>query len=205
MKEGDHHEAEVTPPQPELAGSEGQPSLEERFHTLEKELQERRAEAESLRGNWQRTAADFNNYKRRVEQERTDLGRYATAGSLASILPVLDDLERALAVVPDSLAKLTWVDGVFLIYRKLLAILEAQGVREISTEDGRFDPRLHEAVARGEGEEGKLLQVFQKGYMLHDRVLRPALVEVGQGSGAREPSSAGAPTATPLEGSENAS
>lgn len=75
---------------------------------------------------------------------------------------------------------MTWIDGVKLIQRKLQAILEAQGLTEIKTVGEAFDPNLHEAVLQGDGEEGKVIEVLQKGYKFHDRVIRPALVMVGK-------------------------
>ena len=110
----------------------------------------------------------------------------------------LDDLERAFTVIPPSLAQLTWVEGIALIHRKLMAILEAQGVREIDAQDQPFDPQLHEAIAQSEGPEGMVVQVIQRGYSLHDRVLRPALVQVGNGSTASSDDEAdgGQPTET---------
>ena len=140
--------------------------------------------AESNMAGWQRSQADFQNYKRRIEQERDDLTKYATAPVLVQCLTTLDDLERAFTVIPPSLAQLTWVEGIALIHRKLMSILEAQGVREIDAQDQPFDPQLHEAIAQGEGPEGTVVQVIQRGYYLYEHVLRPALVQVGNGSKA---------------------
>lgn len=98
-----------------------------------------------------------------------------------SLLPVLDDLERAMGNVPRELAGLTWIDGVQLIYRKLLATLEAQGVAPIEAVGQPFDPNLHEAVMRAPGDEGLVLSELQRGYTLQGRVIRPALVTVGAG------------------------
>lgn len=155
------------------------------LETLRKSLEEERARAESNLAGWQRAQADFSNYRRRVEQERADLTRFAAAPTLTPVLATVDDLERALAVVPPNLAQLTWVDGIFLIYRKLLAALEASGVREIEAQGQPFDPQLHEAVLHGEGPESQVVQVLQRGYYLHDRILRPALVMVGNGLSAK--------------------
>lgn len=155
------------------------------IEALRKSLEEERARAESNLSGWQRAQADFANYRRRVEQERADAARYVGAPVLSQILTSLDDLERALAAVPASLVQWTWVDGVYLIYRKLLTILEAQGIREIPAQGQVFDPLLHEAVLHGQGPEGRVVQVLQKGYSLHDRVLRPALVQVGDGTGSQ--------------------
>ena len=80
------------------------------------------------------------------------------------------------------LAGLSWFDGIYLIYRKLQQLLENSGVTPIQTEGQAFDPRFHEAVAHAEGEEGKVISEVQRGYKLHDRVLRPAMVVVGKGS-----------------------
>ena len=161
-------------------------------------LEAERVRAESNMAGWQRAQADFQNYKRRIEQERDDLTKYATAPVLAQCLTTLDDLERAFTVIPPSLAQLTWVEGIALIHRKLMAILEAQGVREIDAQDQPFDPQLHEAIAQSEGPEGMVVQVIQRGYSLHDRVLRPALVQVGNGSTASSDDEAdgGQPTET---------
>jgi molecular chaperone GrpE len=153
--------------------------------TLEAQLDKARAEAQRYLANWQRAEADFSNYKRRTEQERSEAHRLANAALIINILPVLDDLERALASLDISLASLTWFDGIRLIYRKLLLVLESAGVRQIEAEGQPFDPRFHEAVMHGEGPEGKVVAEVQRGYKLHDRVLRPAMVIVGKGEGKR--------------------
>ncbi|TAK32715.1 MAG: nucleotide exchange factor GrpE [Chloroflexota bacterium] len=146
------------------------------------ELAEEKARAQQYLANWQRAQADFSNYKKRVEQERTEAVKFANAMLIVTLLPVLDDFERAMASVPTSLAGFTWFEGARLIQRKLQAILQAQGVTEIPTEGQAFDPTIHDAVAHGPGEEGKVVEELQKGYRLHNRVIRPALVRVGQGT-----------------------
>jgi molecular chaperone GrpE len=101
----------------------------------------------------------------------------------------LDDLERALENASDDFDGPTWVEGVRLIYRKLKAVLEDQGLLEIEAEGKEFDPNLHEAVMCVEGEEGKVCEEIQKGYKLGDRLLRPSRVKVGKeqdGSGSDE-------------------
>ena len=148
--------------------------------SLEKQLQEERQKAESYMASWQRAAADFQNYKRRVEQEREEIARLAGAALIINVLPIVDDLERALQNVDSHLAGLTWVDGIRLIYRKFQAVLEMSGVQEIEADAASFDPNFHEAVAFGEGEAGKVISVIQKGYTLNGKVLRPAMVVVGK-------------------------
>jgi len=152
------------------------------IEVLKRALVDEKEEAKKYLANWQRAEADFSNYKKRAEQEKSELVNSASTGLILSVLPVLDDLERALASLPPKLAGLTWVDGVRLIHRKLRAILEAQGLSEIEAAGQPFDPSLHEAVGHQEGEEGMVIEEVQKGYKLKDKVLRPTLVVVGKGN-----------------------
>ena len=147
---------------------------------LSVQLEEEREKAQSYLASWQRAAADYQNFKRRVEQEREELSRLASAALIINLLPLIDDLERALQNVDARLAGLTWVDGIRLIHRKFQALLEMNGVAEIEADGQTFDPTVHEAVMFGEGEDGKVISVVQKGYQLGGRVLRPAMVVVGQ-------------------------
>ncbi len=151
--------------------------------SLKKALTEERSKAEDYLANWQRTQADFINFKRRTEQERGEVAKLANAALMLSLLPVLDDLERALDNISEKLRGMTWVDGIELIYRKLKAILEGQGLSEIKAIGETFDPNYHEAVLEVDGEEGKVIEEIQKGYKLNDRVLRPTMVKVGRGGG----------------------
>ncbi|KPK47764.1 MAG: hypothetical protein AMJ77_02120 [Dehalococcoidia bacterium SM23_28_2] len=173
--------SEVEPSQAEAAA---EPETLEAAKAL---LQEEKEKAQRLLANWQRAEADFVNYKRRVKQERDEARRLANAALIINILPVLDDLERALASLNIQLAGLTWFDGVRLIYRKLQLVLENAGVSQIEAEGQPFDPRFHEAVMYGEGEEGKVVAEVQRGYKLGDRVLRPAMVVVGKGKEQKPP------------------
>ena len=150
----------------------------------EQQLAEERAKAERYLANWQRAQADFVNYRRRVEGEREEIGRFATASLVISLLPIMDDLERALASVDTRLAGLTWIDGIRLIHRKFQALMEAAGVREIAAKGQMFDPNVHEAVTYDEGEEGRIVRELQRGYRLSDRVIRPSMVVVGKGGAA---------------------
>lgn len=150
--------------------------------TPEQDLATAREQAESNFKHWQRTAADFQNYKRRVEQERGESARFASAALVINILPVYDDLDRAVNSVDAHLAGLNWVQGVVAIQRKFALLLEAMGVKELSAAGEAFDPERHEAVGKQPGDEGKVLHVVQKGYMLGEKVIRPAMVIVGEGS-----------------------
>jgi molecular chaperone GrpE len=163
--------------QPDGGGSEAPKPAEEGAGTLEEE----REKAAMYMANWQRSAADFANYKRRVEQEREEWARLSNASLVMNVLPLFDDLERALDNADASIAGLTWFEGIRLIQRKFKQFLEGNGVEEIKADGEDFDPNVHEAVMFGEGPEGKVIGVIQKGYKLGNRVLRPTMVVVGQG------------------------
>lgn len=136
--------------------------------------------------NWRRAEADFENYKKRVEQERSESARFAAMPLIINLLPVLDDLERAFKVIPEKLAHLSWTEGIRLIQRKLQATLEAQGVAEVKALGQSFDPSVHEAVGQAAGEEGVVLEEAQKGYTLHGRLIRPSFVIVGNGQSSEK-------------------
>jgi len=156
-------------------------SIREANTDLEKDLAEAKKKAEEYLANWQRTQADFVNYKRRTEQEKLDLGKYANVNLFCEILPVLDDLERALNHIPEEYAKTDWVDGVRLVERKFRSILERQGVKPVCALGMAFDPKLHEAIKQEKGPEGAVIAELQKGYTLGERLLRPSRVIVGSG------------------------
>jgi molecular chaperone GrpE len=148
---------------------------------LKKALEEEKAKAEANLAGWKRAQADFINYKRRSEQEKEELAKFANADLVCTILPVLDDMERAFATMPADLAEDPWVNGIKLIERKLKTYLEGQGVCRIEALGEVFDPRLHEAVRQITGKEGVVVEEVQKGYKLRDRVIRPSKVVVGMG------------------------
>jgi len=149
--------------------------------SLEQALAEEKKKAEEYLANWQRAQADFTNFKRRNEQERQEFNTYANANLILGLLPVIDDLERALDAVPAKYAKHDWVEGVRLVERKFKTILEGQGVKQIKASGESFDPNFHEALRQESGDEGIVIEEFQKGYMLKDKLLRPARVVVGNG------------------------
>ena len=159
--------------------------LEEQLKELEPktaELEERLVEAEAKRdeylGNLQRLAADFDNYRKRVAREQESLVARAHERLVKELIPVLDDLERALAAAEEhEEAKLE--EGVRLVHEELKSALKREGLAEIET-NGRFDPHVHEALLSqpSDAEEGSVLEVVQKGYRLGDRVVRPARVVV---------------------------
>ena len=149
--------------------------------TLRALLEDERQKAQTYMQNWQRAAADYQNFKRRVEEERSENARFAQAALIINLLPIIDDFDRALETVDASLAGLTWVHGIELIRRKFHMLLDMSGVEEIAADGETFDPTVHEAVAQQPGEDHKVIAVVQKGYKLGDRVVRPAMVIVGNG------------------------
>ena len=152
---------------------------------LRRELEEAKAQAAEYLDGWQRSRAEFANYRRRQEQGREELHKLANATLVGRLLPAMDDFERAFWTLSPELMGLTWIDGIALIHRKLQAALEAEGLTAIEVEPGQpFDPLLHEAVTRESHEafeEGHVIAEVQKGYKLGERLLRPSLVRVSSG------------------------
>jgi molecular chaperone GrpE len=151
---------------------------------LKRQLAEAQERADRYHSNWQRSAADFQNWKRRADQEKGDVSRQAEAALTAELLRVLDDFERAFQSLPPELRPLTWVEGVALIWQKLYAILQTRGLSPIEAMGAEFDPYLHEAVLRDEdtdpSELTSVVAELQRGYRFHDKVLRASLVKIGR-------------------------
>lgn len=138
-------------------------------------------EAKSNLDNWQRERADFVNYKKRIERDQQMVNARIKGDIIKKILPVLDDLERALKALPEEVQEGSWSAGIQLIYRKLQNTLESEGVSKIEAET--FDPNIHEAITHEPSPDhgsGEIIEIVQQGYMLDDRVLRPAQVRVAQ-------------------------
>ena len=156
-----------------MAAEEPKAELEERLEELERERDE-------YLNDLKRVAADFENYRKRVARDQEGLAARAHERLVKELLPVLDDLERALqAAAEHEEAKLE--EGVRLVHRELVEALAREGLNEVET-DGQFDPHVHEALLSqaSEKEDGAVIEVLQKGYRLGDRVLRPARVVVSQ-------------------------
>jgi molecular chaperone GrpE len=177
-------EPEETTPENPAIKEESAPAPEQ---DLEKTLAYTKQKADDYLDSWKRAQADFVNYKRRTEQERLEIGKYANSELILSLLPVLDDFERAFESIPPRVAKTAWVDGIRLVERKLRATLAAQGLTAIKTEGETFDPNQHEAVMHSKGEDGKVVLELQKGYKLFDKILRPSKVAVGNGEPVEKP------------------
>lgn len=175
-------EATATPEEPGAAGPD--------VVALQRELESERERVKTLQDRWQRAAADLANLRRRTEEERGEMEKFSAMVIVQEILPVVDNLERAMTTIPGNLAMLTWVQGIMLIERHLLAILERQGLSPIAVEGRTFTPYEMDAVAERETDEaapGTVLQEYQKGYTMHGRVIRPALVEVAKAAAGPVP------------------
>ena len=160
--------------------------LRERLEEFEQRLETAEAERDERTNDLQRVAADFDNYRKRVARDQESLATRAHERLVKELLPVLDDLERALqAAAEHEEAKLA--DGVQLVYRELHDALSREGLAEVEA-DGKFDPHVHEALLTqpSDREEGSVLEVLQKGYRLGDRVLRPARVVIAGPAAAEE-------------------
>jgi molecular chaperone GrpE len=144
-------------------------------------LEELRREKDSLQDRLLRTAAEFDNYRKRVERERRDLADYMKVDILAEILPIVDNFERALQAPSsdiDSLRK-----GVELIHKQMHDFLRKRGVTPIEALGADFDPNFHQAVIHETSpshREGEVIEELQRGYMLGDKLLRPAMVKVAK-------------------------
>lgn len=129
-----------------------------------------------------RALADLANYKKRVEEERTTFAKFANLSLVLELLPVLDNLKRAVSQLPKELEENEWVKGIRNIEKQLEDVIQKQGVTEMQDPTGQpFNPHLHEAVLQASGAKDTVLEVLDKGYIFGDKVIRPAKVKVGQG------------------------
>jgi len=138
------------------------------------------AERDDYLDRLQRSMAEFANYRRRVEQDRNRARELATSNILVQLLPIMDDLERAIANVPADQAETSFVQGVQFIQKKLAGLFERESVTPIAAVEQPFDPAVHEAVATEDGStQNVVVEVYQTGYRHGEQVLRPAMVKVG--------------------------
>lgn len=148
--------------------------------TLKKRLEEAEAKVSDYKDSWLRSQADFQNYKKRIERDNEMMYTSMKGDIIKKVLPALDDLERALQ---NRRAEDPWADGIELIARKLQNMLESEGVKKIEALGVEFDPNFHEAISHepaNGAKSGHVIGVVQNGYMLGERVIRPALVRVAQ-------------------------
>lgn len=151
---------------------------------LEAQLADEKKKSEEYLDNWRRAAAEFQNYKRRMEKDKADYAQYANERLLKRLLDVEDSFDLGFKAMPDDVRNAPWVEGMRAVQRQLEKILESEGVKPIEATGEEFDPRFHEAMfyepAPG-ARDGQVLDELQRGYLLNDRVLRPSRVKVAKG------------------------
>jgi molecular chaperone GrpE len=159
-------------------GDRAEAGTEAGGESLEQRLAAAEAEGQAHLNDLKRLAAEFENYRKRVAREQESLSARAAERLVKELLPIVDDLERALTAAEEH-EEATLEEGVRLVHRQLAGALEREGLTEIPTE-GKFDPHVHEALLSqpSEQDEGTVIEVLQKGYSLGDRVLRPARVVI---------------------------
>jgi molecular chaperone GrpE len=179
-KQEEESEVEETQQTEAVAESDNAEQLSAEIEALKTKLAEAESKTSEYRDSWMRSQAEFQNYKKRLERDN-ELTYVSMKGDIIKkILPVLDDLERALQNRP---ADNAWANGIDLIARKMQNILESEGIKRIEAEGTEFDPKFHEAISHEPADgvkSGFVISVVQNGYMLGDRVIRPALVRVAQ-------------------------
>lgn len=156
---------------------------QEEIEALKLEIEELNQKSEEYLDGWQRERAEFANYKKRMDREREQLKFNITGNVIRGYLEILDDLELALKNKPAEGEGPTWAEGIELIYRKFLTMLETEGVKPMQVEGQIFDPNLHEAISQEPNEDfesGEIIEVVRNGYSIGERVLRPASVRVAQ-------------------------
>lgn len=162
-------------PAPETAPEEAAPL------SLEEQLEKAKADAAANLDGWQRARAEFANARRRMDKQLSEAYTNATADVVSRLLPVIDDFDRALANVPETVAQDGWFDGIRLVSKKLNSILENANIERIGSIGTPFDPNIHEAILQepsDEHESGVVIRELQSGYKVGERVIRPALVVV---------------------------
>ncbi len=145
------------------------------------QLEAAQKQAQEYLEGWQRARAEFTNYKKRIEREIQENREVSMGLALKNVLPIIDDFDRALTSIPDDIKDNPWVGGVSMVQRKLYKMLEDNGVTSFDPVGEMFDPNRHEAIGSddaGDAPSGQVTVTMQRGYLIGDRVLRPALVRV---------------------------
>lgn len=173
-------EEEDTQNQEKDKEQEKEETIEESTEELLKDIKKKDEELKELKDRFLRLQADFMNYKSRVNKEKENIYAYATEDLMTQILPILDNFDRAMENEENQDG---FYEGVKMIYNQLIDVLESNGLKEIECLGESFDPKYHHAVFMEkveETEEGTILEVLQKGYMLKDKVIRPSMVKVAE-------------------------
>lgn len=151
---------------------------------LRAELEAAQAEIVRLKDIAGRAQADLQNAKQRLEREASDLRAFAAESVVRRILPTLDNFQRAFAAVPQDIAGHEWVKGLAAIEQDLLRQVSEMGLERMASLGTAVDPARHDVLTAGPGEEGKVVEVFEEGYTLNGKVIRPAKVKAGNGEAA---------------------
>jgi len=147
---------------------------------LQADLEAANKQIQELTETAKRALADLQNYRRRVEEERAGFVTFANSALILELLPILDNFNRAFAHVPAEISKTEWFKGALQIEQQLAGVIKKQGVTEMPSQIGKkLDTKFHEAVAAGPGEKDVIIEEFEKGYLLGEKVIRPAKVKVG--------------------------
>jgi molecular chaperone GrpE len=149
--------------------------------SLEQQVADAKAEAAKNLDGWQRMAAEFANYRKRTDKERAETYQLATVETIKKLVPVIDDFDRAIQSIPADQASGPAYEGLMIIHRKLIALLEPAGIKVVNPTDEAFNAAYHEAIGQDDGTgrpSGQVTTVLQKGYLYGDKVLRAALVRV---------------------------
>jgi molecular chaperone GrpE len=155
---------------------------QEDIEALKTALVAEKEKAEQYLASAQRATADYQNLKKRTEQEKQESLAWSNAELIKLLLPAIDDMERAFAHVDPKFSESVWVEGFRQIQRKIQEVLRSHGCNEIECLGQPFDPNFHEAIGYEDGEEGIVIGEHRKGYQMKNRVLRAAQVTVGKGN-----------------------
>ncbi|SHF67818.1 nucleotide exchange factor GrpE [Ornithinibacillus halophilus] len=169
-------------PEVELEDNNDTSVNEDEFNTLKQEVEQLQKEKDDAYQRLLRQQAEFDNFKKRTQKEKEADRKYKSQDLVNELLPAIDNFERALQVEVDDTNK-NLVEGITMVYNQLIAALSSQGVEVIETVDKEFDPNYHHAVMQVEEEDKDsniIVEELQKGYLLKDRVIRPAMVKVNK-------------------------
>ncbi|HET7628405.1 MAG TPA: nucleotide exchange factor GrpE [Bacillales bacterium] len=174
---------EADPPPADESESGGRPDAEVSTEALMKQIEQLEKEKEELRNKYLRTQADYDNFRRRTREEKAADAKYRSQKLAEKLLPVIDNFDRALNVQAETEDAKSLKQGMEIVHRQLNDVLGQENIQEIEAEGKPFDPQYHQAVMQVEDENHEpntVVEVMQKGYVLNDRVLRPAMVKVTQ-------------------------
>lgn len=153
------------------------------INKLQTDLEASNKQIQELTETAKRAMADLQNYKKQVEKEQAQFVVFANAALLIELLPILDSFNRAFSITPEEIKNTDWFKGALQIEQQLAGVIKKQGVAEMPSQVGKkLDTRIHEPITVGPGEKDIIIEEFEKGYLLGEKVLRPAKVKVGNGS-----------------------